>query len=269
MTYKLNRQRQNKITIANLIVIFWLLFLPFLASSQTKKIVGTYTYSDEEYLQIDLNNFKIIRTENGLFSGDMDEGDSVIAFGRVENINNDFIKLISYKYDLDVYNSTIFTESHDKSLSDDSIKIRFNFPLKGEFKIYFSFSNGYKFVSVNSKIITIPKGIYLTPMHFDIYKTDILVYNFSSNYLGPIVFSYFPSYEFKNENLNLLNVTIPNLTNSYYARYYIDGEYAKIEGNKIIWRNREYEKISDSIIDPPYYYLPEAIDDTSRVHENL
>ena len=242
MTYKLNREQGNKIIITNVMLVFCLLFLPFLASSQIKKIVGTYTYSNEEYLQIDVNNFKIIRTEEGI-RGDMDEGDSVIAFGRVEYINNDFIKLTSYKYDLDIYNSTIFTELHDKNLSDDSIQIRFNFPLKGEFKIYISFSSGYNYVSVNSKNITIPKSsYYLTPLHFDIYKTDILVYDFSSNYLGSIVFSYFPSYEFKNMNLNLLNVTIPNLTNSYYARYYIDDEYAKIEGNKIIWRNREYEK---------------------------
>lgn len=30
-------------------------------------------------------------------------------------------------------------------------------------------------------------------------------------------------------------ITIPNLTNSYYARYFIVGEYAQVEKDKIIW----------------------------------
>jgi hypothetical protein len=60
-------------------------------------------------------------------------------------------------------------------------------------------------------------------------------------------------------------ITIPLLTNSYFARYYIDGEYAKVEKDKIIWRNREYIKVSDALITPKIESGDRAIDDVNGV----
>jgi|GEM_PF-5120644 len=236
-------------TIKFITIILVVSILPIFAFAHSKKIKGTYIYSDhEEYMQIDKDSFKIMRTQFCTSCMDLDEGDSIASNGFVEYINDSFIKLRSFK-DSSAYKNTTIEESYDDRIKD-SIKIRFVFPFKGKFRINVLTNLPYK--STENNWITIPRQEYaIGDLYFDIYNLS-LKYNgyFNGEYLGRIVFCYFPGYKFNNKNTNSLLITIPNLTNSYYARYFIDGEYVKVENDKIIWRNREYKKISDDLIIP-------------------
>jgi hypothetical protein len=43
-------------------------------------------------------------------------------------------------------------------------------------------------------------------------------------------------------NINYIEISIPSLTNSFFEKYYVKGEYARIVGNTIIWKGRTFIK---------------------------
>ena len=42
-----------------------------------------------------------------------------------------------------------------------------------------------------------------------------------------------------------VEITVNGIDDSYFGRYYINGEYAKVTGDKIFWRGHIFEKIQD------------------------
>lgn len=235
-----------------------------LAFSQSEKVKGTYLYSsEEEYLQIDTNGFKIIRTQACTACLDLNEGDSIAGQGNVTYFQDGFIKLQSDK-DSSIYKNTTIEESFDSGIKD-SIRIRFIFPFKGKFRIYAS-SGSYPYMTAEGNCITIPREKdVLAPLIFEIHNLSLKYNGYYGEYFGRIAFSYFPWYEFKNKNTNSLLITIPDLTNSYYARYFIDGEYVKVDKNILFWRNRAYKKISNDLITPKIELGERAIDDLNGI----
>jgi hypothetical protein len=250
--------RKNKI-ITIVLVLGMLSTLEFV---QAKKIKGTYLYSDnEEYIQIDKDLFKIIRTKVCIPCMDLDKGDSLASSGSVEYIKDGFIKLKS-DIDSSIYKNTTVEELYDANIKD-SVKIKFFFPFKGKYRI--DAAIGFPYISTENDCITIPKSKYtLDTFNFNIYNLNIKYNGYNGEYFGRIVF-YMSLYQFKNKNTNILHIAIPNLTNSYFARYLINGEYAKIEKNKIIWRNREYKKVSNDLINPKIELGDNAIDDVNGI----
>lgn len=248
--------------IATIVIV--LSTLSLLTFAQTKKIRGTYLYStEEEYMQIDKDIFKIIRTHICRSCIDLDEDDSIAAYGNVEYVKGGFIKLTS-RMDSCIYKNTTIEESHEENLKD-CVKIRFVFPFKGKYRIDASLGD-LPCKSTENNCITISRHKYtLDPLYFEIYNLSLKYNGRYGERFGRIAFLNFPWYEFKNKNTNTLLITIPNLTNSYYARYLIDREYIKIEKDKIIWRNRVYKKISDNLITPDIEYGDRAIDDPNGV----
>lgn len=245
----------------------------FPAFSQINKTSGTYLYSDkDEYMQIDKDNFKIIRTEICTPCVNLDEGDSIASYGRVEYIQGGLIKLTSagiqklwldYKQDgssrvisdeeNDIFKTMSVKESHDSSLKD-SIKIKFVFPFKGKYRIDASLIGNPRLSTENDSII-IPRDKYtLEPLNFEIYNLSLQYNGRYGECFGRIAFCNCPEYEFNSRYTNSLLITIPKLTNSYFARYVIDGEYVKVEKDRIIWRNRVYNKISDNLVNPQIEY---------------
>lgn len=247
-----------------IVIIVVLSILPILAVPQEKKMKGTYIYSnEEEYIQIDKDAFRIIRTRACTPCVDLDEGDSIASYGSVKYIQDGFIKLKSYR-DSSIYRNTIIVESYDERIKD-SVKIRFVFPFKGKYRIDAALGDS-PYISTENEYITIPKKRYtLNPLDFNIYNLSLKYNGYYGDYWGHIVFHNFPWYQFKNKDTNSLLITIPDLTNSYYAHYIINGDYVKVEKDKIIWRNREYRKVSDDLITPKVELGERAIDDINGV----
>ncbi|UKI39491.1 MAG: hypothetical protein L6V35_00815 [Alistipes putredinis] len=46
-------------------------------------------------------------------------------------------------------------------------------------------------------------------------------------------------------NANCIEINIEGLEDGYFGNYWINGEYAKIEKDKIIWRGKVYDKQDD------------------------
>lgn len=251
--------KKNKIIITFLV----LNTLLTLGCAQTKQIKGTYICSDdEEYMHINKNSFKIIRTRACISCMDLDKNDSIASYGSVEYIQDGFIRLRSDR-DSCIYKNTTVEESYDASIKD-SLKIKFIFPFKGKFRI--DVALGFPYMSTENDYIIIPfKKNNLDPLIFDIYNLNLKYNGHYGEYFGRIAFYNFPWYQLKNKNTNTLRINIPNLTNSYFARYFIDREYVKVEKNKIIWRNREYRKISDDLITPKIELGEQAIDDPNGI----
>lgn len=244
------------------IIILVINTLLTIGHAQTKQIKGTYICSDdEEYLHINKNSFKIIRTRACISCMDLDKNDSIASYGSVEYIRGGFIRLRSHR-DSCIYKNTTVEESYDTS-ARDSLKIKFIFPFKGKFRI--DVALGLFYISTENDYIIIPfKKNNVDPLIFSIYDLNLKYNGCNGEYYGRIVCN-FPWYQLKNKNTNNLRINIPNLTNSYFAQYFIDREYAKVEKNRIVWRNREYRKISGNLIIPEIELGEQAIDDPNGI----
>ena len=109
-----------------IMMAFVMSMLPTFIFSQTKKIKGTYLFSNgEEYVQIDNDSFKIIRTHVCPSCLDLGAGDSIVAYGSVEYIKDGFIRI---KTDIDsvIYKNVRVEEFYDTGIKD-SVKIEFVF----------------------------------------------------------------------------------------------------------------------------------------------
>ena len=217
---------------------------------QRYNISGVYSYLDLEYLKIDKNKFEII------FDSMWYDNDSIASFGEIEYIDEKFIKLTSDRsFYWSPYESLVIYESQGNSLTD-SLRIEFIFPYSNEIEINIRLNISSFQTTTSSKILTVPLSSLFYFPNEQIKKFSFLIYNKDIRKDGSwgdsfsvICFPAFPafpnsiSYELKNKNTNVLVVEIPDLTNSYFARYFINEEYAKVEKDKIIWRGRVYEKI--------------------------
>ena len=216
---------------------------------QVANISGVYSYSGMEDLKIQKNNFEIVIDERVINTIiDLSEDDSIASFGKIERIDVNFIKLTSdISYYWSPHNSMVFSELYDETLTD-SLQIKFIFPFSGNFEIDAVLNNTPLPTIMNSKVLTVPLSSLnyapsLRSFYFEIYNKNIRSNTFWGDSFNITYFSATPLYEFKNQDTNVLIVEIPDLTNSYFARYFINEEYAKVEKDKIIWRGRVYEKI--------------------------
>jgi len=221
-------------------------------------------YSDEEYIQISRDSFKIIRTLACIPCVDLDKDDSIISFGSIKYINNDFIELISSR-DSSFYKDISIDESYDANIKD-SLTISFIFPFKGKYKIEAGII-GFPYRTTEKNQITIPifRLYHTNQLTYYIYNLNLKYNGCNGEYLGRIVFSAPRFYKLINDKTNFLQIKIPNLTNSYYAHYPINGEYAKIEKDKIVWRNKEFKKVSENLIAPKIEFGDKAIDDVNGI----
>lgn len=221
-------------------------------------------YSDEEYIQLSRDSFKIIRTHACIPCVDLDKNDSIISFGYVKYINNDFIELKSNQ-DSRFYKNISIVESYDANIKD-SLIISFIFPFKGKYKIEAGII-GFPYRTTEKNQITIPivRLFQTNELTYYIYNLNLKYNGRDGEYLGRIVFSAPEFYKLINGKANFLQIKIPNLTNSYYAHYVINGEYVKVGKNKIIWRNKVYKKVSDNLIAPKIELGEKALDDVNGI----
>jgi len=137
-------------------------------------------------------------------------------------------------------------ECCDSSLVD-SVKIKFVFPCDGKLRI-FLYPESYTY----SDSIMISKQQYYDwkdISSFEIFNCNPSVESDGTNF-GRVSFECYLGYMVKNANTNVVIIKIPNLTNSYFKRYVISNEYAKVDSRKLLWRGRVYKKVSKKLISP-------------------
>jgi len=211
--------------------------------AQSNSINGTYAWDLSRYLTITNDSFKLYTyfPENGIYG--LNHRDIILAEGKVEYESKSFIKLTSKNYERDANKNMTVIESIDSCL-DDSIKFNFNFPFTGKYTIRVYFDNKPKYEVKNEKEVK-----------FKANRDSIVTFSFTVLDQTPVKFLYhnylknaeFKSlyYTVKNGNSNSFDISIPDLTNSYFNRFLINGEYIKISKEKdvLFWHDEQYWKL--------------------------
>jgi hypothetical protein len=220
--------------------------VPVATYPQIQKIAGTYRGYENECIKIEKDSFKIMSGLLDSFLLGLDEDDEILARGKVEDMGNGFIKLTTLDYEWLAQKGTTVVKSYDEKIKD-SLQINFDFPFKGEFKIKIGLGNGhnyliYEFENTKNIILPMPQDSLKFFSDITIQKLNLNPI-LSVNYMGLLVFRFYPGFDLQDKNINSFNISIPALTNSYFGRYFIDGEYVLIDKyHTLLWRNRKYEK---------------------------
>lgn len=237
----------------NLFILLFFLFGLFIQknAAQSEVFDGTYlSLNPLEYIQISKGKFKIIIPPEARKALDLNNGDSVIASGTVKKDTSGFLILQTENENNFVNKSKLVVEKFNSDFSEDSLKIKFQFTLKGKYRIDVEDSNSSVF-STEKDIIVIPKerNINLS-LHIKIYKTNLKGNAINNSYAGRIAFDCLKGYRLRNKSSNYLLIKIPDLTDSYFSHYLIEREYIKTNSKDLLWRDRSFYKVSNELITP-------------------
>ena len=170
---------------------------------------------------------------------------AVCTFKRV---NNDFLELNSQNPYQTIASGYKVLRSTVEYLSKDSLEISFQIPYdRGELIISIIPTNifpikNYDFIySQSNNSIIIPQKI--KDFTYSIMPDDrnAIVHDVRGMNYG-ILFIASESITLGSD-INYIEISIPSLTNSFFEKYYVKGEYARIIGNKIIWKGRTFTKM--------------------------
>ena len=250
--------------------------------AQVNKINATYSLNWYSYLTIAEDSFKLYiatseyspyvgpiyigSTELSMQYG-LNRGDSILSEGKVEYETDNFIKLTSKDYERESRKNIIVIDSIDSSLND-SIRFNFIFPFDGKYKIILGVVDvepspdvkpRFTYELRNRKEFLLPvvnEGMYrdgILSFYFTIFnQTSIDEYPHLRNYPKNIEFNRWYSFTAKNKNSNSFEISIPDLTNSYFNRRLVDGEYIKVDEDRdrLYWNNERHRRCD---VD---YYIP-------------
>lgn len=213
--------------------------------AQTGRINSTYAWDLTEFLTISEDCFKLYLYPTYSLLYGLNSGDTILAEGTVCYEFDNFIKLTSKDYEWEAKKNMTIIESVDSCLND-SIRFKFIFPFEGKYKIILYLGNNYKnkYEVKNKKEVTLPvhKDNMLT-FSFIVLNQNAIEYS-NRNYLRNVKFSSFQNTA-KNSNSNSFKISIPDLSNSYFNRFLISGEYIKVDKDRgvLFWHNEKYTRI--------------------------
>jgi len=224
--------------LANLVLFA---IIPLYCFSQNNSVNGVYIGSKYRAIIIEDDKFTIL---SSLYVGGLEmfnNIDPVIAFGRVQYYDSNYIELNSADYNKIVSRSITYSESQ-KSTIKDSVLLRFFFPFSGQYKILISIGNRNKYELINQPEIKIPKSELKDnrKIGFEIYNLDFIRNIGIMNDYCRITSFRSLSYTIKEYYTNCISIHIPELTNTFFRYYVIKGEYARIVDNDLEWRGEFY-----------------------------
>ena len=127
------------------------------------------------------------------------------------------------------------------STINDSIKVSFLIPYqRGNLKINVH-TNTFKtfdlIYSKSSRELMLPNNVksitfYIVPEHIIPHTSDGLFY-------GIVGFDPFQEYQIE-KNINHISIEIPAIDDSFFEKYYVKGDYAKISKDTITWKGEVF-----------------------------
>lgn len=122
----------------------------------------------------------------------------------------------------------------------DSVKVTFSIPYTRSNLDVSVFSERFRLTlsyCKNRKFLFIPKNckeisILVSP------GNNIIPHSFDGSYYGVLFFSYY-EYSIK-DHCDSISVEIPAIDDSFFEKYYIKGEYARIVNETIIWKGDKF-----------------------------
>lgn len=219
------------------LLIIACLFCNLILSAQNS-LSGNYYSRAGICLRIEQDSFKLIMpnaARNGYYS-------EIMAEGKIKVINESFIELnstiIPYMKALESIN---ITEKEDSALND-SIEIKFSIPYQREILKIMVFTDTFKTFelnySKNSRSLKIPNDV--NAITLSIRPEYIMPHNPEGLFYGILEFNSM-EYPIK-KNSNLIEISIPAIDDSFFEKYYVKGDYAKVSKNAITWKGEGFKK---------------------------
>lgn len=205
--------------------------------AQNNSITGNYFNESDYCLQIKKDSFKLVVQH----TSPLMRSSEIWAEGVLKRINKDFIELNTINIPWEKVQKTIEVIQKRESYIND-IEIKFTIPYNRtdlEITIYDEDFNSYMYIySKNNNKIKIPKTESIS---FYIVPVNLLPHTPQGNFYGIIGFDSMIEYQIK-EGMNNIEFIIPAIDDSFFERYNIVGDYARILNDSIIWKGDIYIK---------------------------
>ena len=223
------------------IVIFSLLFnLIYFFSFGQKNLMGTYFNESGSKIEVSGYEFNYIEPH----------GDTPIWYNdtlakcTLKWVDDNFIELNSVPSYIIAQQGLKVVQSLDSTIRD-SIKVDFSIPYQRNNLDISVFCNSVKTFNLNysknsrelilpndTKTITfsISPGIYLTPHSVDGLYYGVLYYS-SAEYVIE-------------KRINYILIEIPAIDDTFFEKYYVKGDYAKVSKDSITWKGEVFVKKS-------------------------
>ena len=226
-------------------ILFTVMSLVSLGMNAQRNLVGTYQDEAGCLIKITASHFYYIEPQYELAYWDND----TLAICSYERINDEFIELNSQSPYQIIATGYSVSKKYVEGLSEDSIEICFQIPYdRGKLNVSIQSVDIYPVkeyelsYSQSDYKIQIPKGIEkisysISPTETDMVSHEVWGMNYGILYI-------LSEYIEVGNGINHLDINIPSLINSFFEKYYVHGEYARILGDTIIWKGRKFIKKS-------------------------
>jgi len=223
-------------------VSLFFVLISFCASGQD--LSGTYYSEFGTKIEIRGNELTYIEPH---FSTPVRSNDTLVKC-TFEWVDANFIKINSTPPDI-IALKGLNVIQHSDSTVIDSIKMSFSIPYQRwnlKIQIHTDTFKTFDLVySQGSRDVMLPNNVrsitfYIAPEHIIPHTADGLFY-------GVIGFNPFQEFEIK-ENTNKVLIEIPALDDSFFERYYIKDDYARVSNDSIMWKGEVFVKGADAPI---------------------
>ncbi|SHF03278.1 hypothetical protein [Dysgonomonas macrotermitis] len=227
----------KKITI--LLIMFCQICL---LSFGQKNIYGIYSNESGADVLITKDKFYLIipSNHNPVWYND------TLAECTYNKVATNFIELNSIPLNIIALQKTKIIQSIDPQI-EDSIRISFSIPYNNGNLIIEIYTNENKIFNLNYKAnshsdLMLPNTTR-TIMFTIAPEKSVLSHTPDGLFYGALFYS---SIEYSIEkNINCIDINIPTIDNSFFEKYYIKGDYARIVNDSIIWKGEIYKKSSE------------------------
>ena len=231
---------QNKINMKKIIFLFILVCLfSHVALLAKEKLSGVYYNKSGMCIKIENGVFYFIvpQAPPVLYNND------TLLQSTIKRVDDHFIELNSSVPAYVVgHKGLSITQFYDPKVQD-SIKVSFSIPYQRSdlrIEVYTETFKTYRLTySKNNKELNIPSDA--KSIQFHISPEYLLQHSFEGLFYGVVGFDSNEAYQIDGDT-NSIKIEIPGVDDSFFERYYAKGEYARIEGDSIIWKGDTFVK---------------------------
>ncbi|MFV0536196.1 MAG: hypothetical protein ACK5M3_02365 [Dysgonomonas sp.] len=207
-----------------------------LIQAQNKDISGNYYNESGFCLQIKKDSFKLIVRE----ASPVTRSSEVWAEGVISQINESLIELNTINTPWERVQKDIKIIQRRENKEND-IYLKFTIPYnKTDLRIYLYTDKFGKSEFVYSKTNTGIKIPRTEKISFYIVPEYLLPHN-NGRFYGIIGYDSIMEYPIEN-GTNYIEFNIPTIDDSFFEKYYIEGDYARTINDSIIWKGSIYKK---------------------------
>ena len=208
-----------------------------LAVTGQDSLSGNYYNQAGVCLSIEQSSFKLIMpnaARNGYYS-------DIMAEGNLKYIDKSFVELNSTSPSYIVGKNIEIKQFRDSTIVKDSLKLTFLFLYSRPLDVYV-FTDDFKTYeleySKHRKDIMLP--INTNTITFSVSPRNFIPNTSDGLHRGILVYS---SMEYEIEKgINHVVITISAIDDSFFEKYYVKGEYAKISKDSITWKGEVFIK---------------------------